>query len=230
MFRAFGSVDRGGLKSTPIWRYQRIVPVQASAPVLSFDNGDTAIAAGGFGMGKVVVCAIHATDPQDVDSPNAITLWPSFPPLIRGIVQYCASGREPAARTVGQSLSGYCPAAVSVVRLLDPFGSSTEIWTEHDGWSSSWKVPSTDNVGIYRLQTRDGAELSRIAVNVHSHESDLEQQELAPLVAHLGVNHGPGGAASQDGAHRSWSRWLLGALALLMVAEPLHAIAASRSS
>ncbi len=187
----FRGHERAGLLTTPIWRYVKIVSLDARTvrTALGFTTGDPAVLEAAVGRGKVILVA---TDTSSVDrgttpaTPwSALATWPSFPPLVQQMLDSVLRGRSALHNTlVGQALRGSVPPdrADATVTMTDPVGRTRRLAADPAGQDGGWTFTDTLRSGVYAV-VPSGApgEVQRYAVNVDTRESRLERVDATML-------------------------------------------------
>ena len=152
--------------------------------------------------------------------------WPSFVPLMQQLVQ--ATLVDSAANfnlKVAQPISGVLRSegTSNLVKILRPEGGQAEVQAAESDENGlrNWSFTSTQRHGVYQAIV-DGSTPRPYAVNIQPTQSDLRS---------LAVNQLPKSAekapsqiaansdASAVNASNGLVRWLLGSLAVMLVAE-----------
>jgi hypothetical protein len=227
-FRGF---TRSGLLTTPIWKYIRLKPLEGSATALAFDNRDPAIVEGRVGRGRSILVATAAS-PDSLDRTvtpptpwTALSSWPSFPPLVHEMLRVTLA-TEVAERNVmvGDELAGTISASLGdePVVLSGSGGMGEKMSMTPDGSTGNWSFGATSRSGIYTV--RRGSEEQKYAVNLNPRESDLNRfdPELLPSQLHRDTQSLLDQTAVPASAGLATQfRWLLVAVIVLLVIEPL---------
>jgi hypothetical protein len=227
---AFQGFPKAGLLSTPVWKHVRLAPRAGSTVALGFLNGDPAVVEGHVGRGTCFLVATAASSDsldRSVDPPRpwtALPLWPSFPPLMQEMVQLTVAGRAANRNiAVGDELRGSVPGVSSEAHLtLSGPGRFVERLPIHiQEGQARWSSPQLQTAGVYQAEF-SGA-VQHFAVNLDCTESNLTRLDagLLPEQLHVQPAAPPDEATGRDGAtSRSYFRWCLAAVLLLLVAEP----------
>ena len=211
---------RPALHAPRFLRYSRLEPGARAEVVARFDDGAAAIVDRREGAGRVVMVAVPL-DARAGDFP----LLPAYLPFVRRLVVYTA-GRDAAALSRATGEQWLLPGALREPVVSTPGGSIVRPARDARGAT----VPLRE-AGVYALH--DGAvrgvPLRLLAVNPPAGESDLTP--ITPRDLLLGTRQDttslavPAAAPAPDAAERRQSLWrlLIGALAVLLVAEMLVA-------
>lgn len=231
---AFRGHESAGLLTVPTWRYFKLrVDSPSAITALAFQNGDPAIVSEGIGRGRSILVAT-ALSPSSVEvSPDgtvpwsALPSWPSFPPLVHGLVHEAISGRnESQTVEVLSPLIFTTPdsSATSATVTL-PDGTSRQMTCTADAAGSRCVFGPTLSRGIYRVQSGSQTSPRMFAVNLDTRESDLTRLDPTRLPREFQPQDIEDAAASRTtGDSRSpLFRILLGAVAVLMIAESVFA-------
>ena len=155
--------------------------------------------------------------------------WPSFLPIIRGLVQYVSASATSVDRIVaGLEIAGRLPLETPTadsLRVEQPNGNDATVSVSPDG---EWAYRGANKIGVYRLLPSDisssdaSAEpLVAIAVNADPTESHLRRVALDRLPDSLvlrNVADSADASATTLSAPASLHRWLLqAALALVLI-------------
>jgi len=225
-FRGF---PQSGLLTTPIWKYIRLAPVEGAKTALAFANGDPAIVEKQVGRGRCFLVATAAS-PDSIDRSQepptpwtALPTWPSFPPLLHEMLRLALAGQsEDRNLLVGDELAGVFPITSpdATVALTGPAGLSERLPIRIDAGEGRWTFTPANVSGVY--EARIGTEVRHYAVNVNPLESDLARLDTELLPSQF--RREPAVATVEPAARStgmaSYFRWLLGAMLVLLVAEP----------
>ena len=182
MLAPFREHEQGGLLTTPIFEYARLlVPGNSTAKVaLAFDTGDPAIVEDTIGRGQSIVVA---TTPHT--SWNTMPMWPSYLPIVQELLKLAVRGQQAEHNVlVGQSLgdSTRSGAHVASVQVRNPIGETSSVRPVLDGDYSTWSYHDTSTSGTYTASfSAPGAGHELFAVNVDTAESDLTKIDSAEL-------------------------------------------------
>lgn len=222
----FRGRERAGLLTTSVSRYHQLEltdnSLERNAQVaLALKGGDPLIITSQFGQGRTAVVATAASlksiDPETGEVWTAMPAWPSFLPLVRGMVRSVVTdASESSACLIGESFSkplGNSRLKVSNQLLVTrPDESNETIAINAD---QAWSYGRTNMLGIYEVDNSWS-----VAVNLDPSESDLTRVALDSLSPQLTVR--PATTATQRvveafggnaGIHRTL---LLLALALVL--------------
>ena len=227
--------NRGGLETTPIWKYFQLnVAVDSPARIaLWMDSGDPAIVEHDIGRGRVFLIATAASS-ESVDRttnpPTEWTVfssWPSFPALVHEILATAVSGRfENRNVQVGQPLgSSVNSTAVGIPLMIHPPNEPEQrVRLELDGEVSSWTFGNTESSGIYRVEIGEPVDATQLfSANIDARESNLARisgDDLPPTwqrELETATHEASTAAISGQGWHLY--KYLLGAVVLLLLAE-----------
>jgi hypothetical protein len=226
-FRGF---PKSGLITTPTWEYVRLAPLEGTKTAIAFSSGDPAIVETQVGRGRCILVATAAS-PDSVDrsheSPTAWTAlptWPSFPPLLHEMLRWAMAGRTVDRNvTVGDDLSGLIGQQMpdTVVSLKGPAGVEERLPIRDDAGERRWTLNHSSLSGIYKAQI--GAMTQLYAVNVDSSEGRLTRLDRESLPSQF--RHESGGRMQDSSplpshAAKSYFRWLLALVLILLVTEP----------
>jgi hypothetical protein len=206
-----------GIGRARIRRHTVLEPVNNSEVLLRFDDATPALVTGTMGEGRVAVVGIPL-DGRRGDFP----LQPGFLPFVRGVVGWAAgAGSQPTSIESGQAWLAPASIRSPVVRtpsgdVVRPQGEGRSVTLRETG------VHEVHDGGVSGLPS------ASLAVNLASGESNLQPGSADELL--LGVTDIPlaEGARSIDEAFASEARqsgwrWILLALALLLMVEVLVA-------
>ena len=231
----FRGHERSGLLTVPTWRYFLLKPYARPAEVaLTFDNQHPAIVAETFGRGRSILIAT-ALSPSSTEQTaegrvpwTALPTWPSFPPLMDGLIRSATAGRDSPRNTfVGSPLQiTSTETTSSSAQITTPDGSIRQIGlSAHDGLSRG-TFSDTLAAGIYsaEIASAGGPSFSshqRFAVNLDPRESDLSRIPAAmlPLSLQADVELESGDPVVPSFHGVTLFRYLLGAVAVLLVLE-----------
>ncbi len=235
----FRDQQRAGLLTTPVSRYYQLILPEKEARfenmpqiALALSSGDPLLVThevetGGAGGGRIAVMAtagsLASIDPATGEPWTAMPAWPSFLPIVRGLVQYVsASGSAGSQVVAGQPLNGWLPsrnALPDTIRVERPDDREEIASVSSEG---EWLYTGTNKIGVYHFVFPDASEpLLAIAVNGDPKESSLRRVATDRLPESLIIRSaGNARASSEDSlaAPASLHRWLLqAALALVLI-------------
>jgi hypothetical protein len=229
----FRAQERGGLLSTPVARYFRLIvsPQRSDVEVaLATGSGDPLIVTAPVGRGRsVLVATAGSLASVDVASGQPWTLWPTWPsflPIVRELVAYAAGGeRGQWQQTVGRPLTGSAADATAgdVIEVTRPDGRTDPIGLVRtaDGWQ--WLYDDTDVSGVYTARYGSTDAPTQFAVNVDPAESDLAKVDPARLPSELLLHHESQDVAAASGrsmmSHAAWHLDMLWATLALVLLE-----------
>lgn len=236
--RPFEGQERSGLLNIPVMRHLpiKVPPGNQASVAMTLENGDPLLVTGQLGRGRVAVITTAATldsvDPATGQPWTALPAWPSFLPIVRGLVAYLANDQGQQSYLVGDLVEGYLSSELSnSVAILHPDG--TEIAQIAPEESGAWRFESAKAAGVYLYgpagETAEGA----VAVNVDTRESDPATvdrgqlpEELQVLTSAEEFGTGSGETAASTPIHR----WLLYGALMLALVEPAMACLFGRGS
>lgn len=197
--KPFANFPDAGLLTTPVFRYWKITPRQASdlRIDLGFTSGDPWLVRRPLGNGWTAALLSApesgaASGASSDEAWNAIATWPSFVPIMQKSVETIVGGSEQTMNlSVGQPLRGglaqrSTPVALSVRR---PDGTVSR-WTVTPGAAGDpygWTYGSTDRAGVYQVsigsgEKDDAASGQRpYAVNIVTTQSDMQSVPVVSL-------------------------------------------------
>lgn len=231
----FASFPDAGLLTTPVFVYWKTRINEAMKKdiqvELGLQNGDALIVRHPVANGSVASwLSAPQTGNAGANAWNAVAAWPSFVPLIQGLVKTSLnSAADPHNLAVGQMLTGKCrPIGKSSVQLsvISPVGQE-EIMTLSEMDSAgdfAWSYSATMHHGIYSASA-DGMLPQTFAVNIDPKQSSLSSIPLNSLpksVDHsLASAVGSGVSTESTSSQRQTAitRWLLITLAIALVFE-----------
>ncbi|HTN75778.1 MAG TPA: VWA domain-containing protein [Pirellulaceae bacterium] len=235
----FEKHTRAGLLTTPVWKYMKLTPYDAtkSRVALAFDTGDPAIITEPIGRGRVVLVATAASiQSQDrTTTPptpwTALSTWPSFPPLVQETLAYAIAGQRAQRNLlVSDDLSGVLPGATSqqAVQLIAPGGHSERLQLKFAGDDAVWDYGDTHFSGVYEATLGPPRATSQLfAVNVNTRESDLARVDPETLPSQLSRDlpseSSPVAALAGGGHPAELFRYFLSAVLVLLVVETVLA-------
>lgn len=228
----FRGHERSGLLTVPTWRYFRLRPYASKSVqvALAFDNGDPAIVVESIGRGRsiLVATALSPTSwyrtPEGVFPWTLLPTWPSFPPLVHGLVREATAGRETSRNImVSAPLEIICdepPATSAQVTLPD--GATERVSFSVADNTTQATFAATNQRGIYGVDfPASEATRQRFAANLDPRESNLapsQPESLPPeLRSHASVESSA--AVRPDRSGLPLFRHLLGAVAVLLLTE-----------
>lgn len=236
--RPFQGQERSGLLNIPVMRHMPIeLPKSSSATVaLALENGDPLLVTGEISRGRVAVLTTAATlasvDPATGQPWTVLPAWPSFLPIVRGLVTYLANDSGAQSLLVGQPIDGrVANGSAAQIAIDGPTGG--EVGRVAPDEAGAWSFASTKLAGVYRYGPAGDLPDSAVAVNIDPAESDPTTVAVDLLPESLTVRRAVGDAASESAAAAAPTpihRWLLyGALALALM-EPAVACLFGRGS
>ncbi|HWE37040.1 MAG TPA: BatA domain-containing protein [Isosphaeraceae bacterium] len=195
------------------------VGLKQDRPLLCFDDGTPAMAAGAVGSGTVLVVAT-GPDLRGSDWP----LHPTFPAFVQAtlplLLRDPARGRNLA---VGAPIDWSAPAGP--IALVRPDGRREAIPFQRMNDQAIAHVSETDRAGLYRLEA-PGARATFAVVADRREGEDLEalndaeiDRRLGFRAVHLDGDDDPGAAVGLGRARRDWGLWVLAATVLAFAAE-----------
>ncbi|MBM4090458.1 MAG: VWA domain-containing protein [Planctomycetes bacterium] len=243
----FRGHERAGLLTVPVWRYYRLEPYAPADTEFEtaalFDTDDPAIVEASAGWGRVlmVTTAASSTSLDQSTTPatpwSAMAEWPSFPPLVQGMLSAAVRGRADLRNVlVNQPIQGVLARETSgrPVIVSDPAGQSQQaVEHPHEG-PSGWTYDLTGTAGPYTARSGGDADaVMRFAVNLDTRESRLERFDEALLPSQFRQD-----ASAADGADDQLAtarparffRHVLVIVLLLMICETFLAWLFGRSA
>ncbi|TWT99746.1 hypothetical protein Pla108_06890 [Botrimarina colliarenosi] len=227
--RPFQGQERSGLLNIPVMRHLPIeLPESAAVSVaLALENGDPLLVTGEVGRGRVAVlttaASLDSVDPATGQAWTALPAWPSFLPIVRGMVTYLANDGGVRSLLIGEPIEGrVARGAVGQVAIEDPTGGEAGRVAPDE--SGAWSFRGAKRVGVYRFGPQGEPANGSVAVNPDPGESDPATVATEQLPESLTVRRVLGDVASETvAAPTPLHRWLLyGALALALI-EPAMA-------
>ena len=238
----FASHPDSGLLTTPIFRFWKIQlwdSVSERPQIeLQLQNGLPLIVLNRWGKGRVASLlsapqtgAMHGT----TEPWNAMAAWPSFLPLMQQLVQATLSdSATPFNLTVGQPISGAQRAIgdKTLIQIVRPDGNASELQASEIDESGlrSWSYSATTQRGIYHVGI-EGAAPRPYAVNIIPTQSDLRSvpvEQLPKSAERVSIPIAVDVVNDPAFLSGSLVRWLLGALAVMLVAESCLAFTLGR--
>lgn len=245
----FRGRERAGLLTVPTWRHYRLEPVtpKNTSVALAFTNGEPAIVETQIGRGRciLVATALSASSLDrtgDTVTPwTALPAWPSFPPLVHGLLQTAIRGRG-TERTVevgsplmipGSTSPSSADRAVTVVR---PDQQRERLSSDRRSMNAE-TVPQpnvmidTPLCGVYHVEFAGTPPESReYAANLDPRESDLRRVRRSQLPESLrAVEQSEVASFSFQGdLQEQLFRPLLALVGLLLLAEQWLTVLFSR--
>lgn len=223
-----------GLETTLLTRYRKVeIPEGRGVQrVINFDNGDPAILDMPFGKGHVVLITTALDDTWGV--------WPvqpqtSFVPIVHETARFVSGGWWADRNLlVGQQLTQSVPVLGIDLTMLTPGSDRVPLRAIEQAGSARWSFDKTSLAGIYRMELgADAARQQYFAVNADPRESrprtltqDEIQAELLPGGDFYFQDRWQETRRVDNGSPVSrggLSRWLLGAVFLLLLIEQLMA-------
>lgn len=225
----FAGRERSGLLNTPIARYWHLSLADNANDAqvgLATANGDPLLITSSLGRGRVAVFATAASlgsvDSTTGDPWTIMPAWPSFLPIVRGLLNYTAgAGGEVQSSVVGEVLRGG-GTGLQEVEIERPDGRVASVLPEDRG---AWTYSNADQAGVY-LVRRPGEldALAAIDVNIAAAESDLSRVSASALPSTIRVRRVATRSSAADalpastGIHRLL---LLAALGLVLLETAL---------
>ena len=222
-FAPFRGPNSGNLALATFTRRFNVVSANQSTVWARFDDNVPFLVGGKVGTGRVV-WANTSSDTSWNDWPKHKT----FVPWLHQTVVYL-SGREAADQLragancvagVESDLELGPEAKLTTFRLQGPAEKEVALTADDQGRLTA----NLSQPGIYSLQTANGRELRRLAVNVPTSESDLIawrtgefQQRINRVIEHETTGLGSGLFASSRNQREFWRVLLVAALVLLYV-------------
>jgi hypothetical protein len=177
----FRGHERSGLLSAPIWRYWYLDHDPDGARVaLRLTDGSPALITATVGRGRSVLLATSASPAAaDRSQPwSALPLWPSFPPLMREMVDFAVRGRlDRQNLRVGQLITGSFATGAASARpaIEDPRGATHQLAVNFGINPPRWVFEETYLSGVYEVSEGGQGTVRRFSVNVDPLESDLRR-------------------------------------------------------
>jgi len=229
----FASHPDAGLLTTPIFRFWKIQLAEniTERPQIELQLQDAAplIVLNRWGKGRVasLLSAPQTGAMRGATEPwNAMATWPSFLPIMQQLVQATLSDiATPFNLIVGQPISGSQRATgdKTLIQVVRPDGNESELQASEvdENGLRSWSYAATTKRGIYHTSMEGG--LPRpYAVNISPTQSDLRSVPVEQLPKSTEKASSPIAVnIDNDSTNPSSTlvRWLLGALAIMLVAE-----------
>jgi hypothetical protein len=236
---AFRGHERAGLLTVPTWQYFQLAPWESAntEKVLAFRNGDPAILEAAVGQGRCVLLATSislASRERRATPPvvwSALPTWPSFPPLVHGVVLYAIRGRAPVRNAlVGELLTSRLTRSQgdSVVVVSTPLDRTERVPVRVQGTDRQWTYGPTEVSGVYQADAGSpDPSPEYFSVNVDTRESDVTRTpraELPPQIKEQVIHHSGTRALASD---YDWPLFRIVA-AVLLLALLLETILAYR--
>lgn len=237
--RPFRGQQRAGLLNTPVMRHLPLeVPTRAGGVevALALENGDPLLVTGRVGRGRVAVLTTAATlasiDATTGQPWTALPAWPSFLPIVRGVVRHLA--REEGVggeRLIGDPIEGQAaPDALGDIAIRLPDGADPlRVAPDERG---AWAYRATKRAGVYRYGPTGEPPVGATAINLDPSESDpasLSADRLPESITWRRATGDVGSAGDAASQPTPIHRWLIyGALALALI-EPAMACRFGRS-
>jgi hypothetical protein len=210
-------------RAEPLDRIARVevrqsLTMRQDRPLLRFDDGSPAVAAGAVGLGTVLVIAT-GPDLRGSDWP----LHPTFPAFVQATLPILL--RDPARGrnlSVGESIEW--PAPTGSIALVRPDGRREALSRKNKNDPSIVHVADTDRSGLYRLEA-SGARATFVVVADRREGEDLGAISDAEIDRRLGFRavhltaDGDPGAVGLGRGRRDWGLWVLAATVLAFAAE-----------
>ncbi len=223
----FRGRERAGLLTTSVSRYFQLKLADLDGKrntqvALALKGGDPLIVTSQFGYGQTAVVATASSlDSIDAETGEAWTTmpaWPSFLPIVRGMVQSVVTdSSDSTSCLVGESFGNPRLTVTNQLLVTRP-DASEETLAVISG--QPWTYGRTNEVGIYEVD-----KAWAVAVNLNPSESDFKRVAIDSLASQLSVR--PATSATQRvmeafggnaGIHRTL---LLLALALVLTESVL---------
>ncbi|MGE0760768.1 MAG: BatA domain-containing protein, partial [Pirellulaceae bacterium] len=187
--RPFRGFERAGLLTAPTWRYIRLQP-RAGPEVqvaLRFDTGDAAVIGQRVARGRsmLVATALSPSSREETAEGaipwSALPSWPSFPPLVHGLVRWAVDGRaERSDYRIHQPVVIPAPPDATSVRVTRPDGTSRSLPDLPIPADPRVTFVPTQEIGVYEFSfpgsTAQGSP-RKVAVNGDTRESDPARVE-----------------------------------------------------
>lgn len=229
----FASHPDAGLLTTPIFRFWKIqLPEDAAErPQVELQLQDAApfVLLNRWGKGRVasLLSAPQTGAMRGATEPwNAMATWPSFLPLMQQLVQATLADSATIFNlTVGQPISGSQRATgdKTLVQIVRPDGNEVELQTSDVDANGlrTWNYTATMNRGLYQASVEGGVPRP-YAVNIVPNQSDLQSVPIDKLPKSFEKAASPVAVSVENESDNSSStlvRWLLGSLAVMLIAE-----------
>lgn len=233
--RPFEGQERAGLLNTPVLRRLplELAPGGDAVVALALESGDPLLVTASLGRGRVAVlttaASIEVIDAATSQPWTALPAWPSFLPIVRGLVNYLSPASDATSLSIGAPIEGIVgdPSAAAAVAIGVPDeepGRARTVRVLPDE-TGAWSYRDTRSAGVYRFGPEGGPAAGGVAVNVDPAEGDPAKVSPGRLPEGI-VLRGAGGPSDQSADTASTTpihRWLLyGALVLALV-EPVIA-------
>ena len=231
--RPFKGRETAGLLTTPIARVRKLSldgELQDKTRIaLALEGGMPLLVTSEYGRGRLAVVTtaptLNAIDAATGEPWTAMPAWPSFLPIVHGLVQYVGADK-PSGAVVGEPLSGRIsgrPGSLEELTMIRPDGDEEVIGFDRSG---EWSYARTDKAGVYQLTgIEGGAVLGVAAVNPDPAESALTRVATDNLPNWISVRRASdlgagilGDAVSRASAHRLL---ILAAIVLVLVESAL---------
>ncbi len=238
----FASHPDAGLLTTPIFRFWKIQLAESPSerPQIELQLQDAAplIVLSRWGKGRVasLLSAPQTGAMRGAAEPwNAMATWPSFLPLMQQLVQSTLADNATSFNlTVGQTINGTQLATgdKTLIQIVRPDGKESELEASETDESGlrSWSYSATMRRGIYQIGAAGGVPRP-YAVNISPVQSDLRSVPVEQLPVSVEKASSPVAVKLDNESGNPSSalvRWLLGTLAILLVAESCLAWALGR--
>lgn len=239
----FRGRERAGLLTVPTWRYMAFQPRREAVTALAFGDNSPAVVESRVGRGYCLwvgtALSTSSVDREEaaVTPWSALPAWPSFPPLVHGLLQAAVRGRgEERTVEVGSPLEIALPTTATNSSVLRPDQQREPLTLAEADDQRLHAEYSTSEMGIYRVEW--GANEPPVtpaslvfAANGTPSESDLSRISREELPEPLrddvfDAGNGPRHAAADE--TQSWFRAPLVAVILLLLLEQLSAVAFAR--
>ncbi len=239
----FASHPDAGLLTTPIFRFWRVqlddVETRRPKIELQLQDGRPLVMLKQIGKGRVATllsapqtgsqqsgAASTGAVTSENEPWNAMAAWPSFLPLMQQLVQATLADSTTSYNLlVGEPLSDsqLAQGDSSRVCVMRPDGIEADVQasaTDAEGMRA-WSYPATMRRGVYQVTTEGGSPRP-FSVNIDPNQSDLRAVAVnqLPLSTEKSATQF---AAKLDSStvpdSNSLVRWLLGALAVMLIIE-----------
>jgi hypothetical protein len=185
----FRGRERAGLLTVPIWRSFRLDAPKSATVALGLTSGHPAIVESKVGRGQSVLVAT-ALSPSSIDrssSPvtpwTALAAWPSFPPLVHGLLQIAIRGRE-ENRTVlvGSPMEVSLRAADREIEVVRPDQQRQRLEVDSSSGVKRATFSDASRCGVYqfKIEGEPPHDQSYVA-NLDSQESNLRRISATSL-------------------------------------------------
>lgn len=165
--------ESGRLAAARVFGYRRATPLEKSAVLARYEDGNPALIEASFGSGKVLLFT------STLDSSwNDLPLTPIYLPLVRQMVRYLGERDARAWSVVGQTFTAP-PATDGALPAVDlPSGGRL---TERNQTAASELIVNAREPGFYKLRYSQAADFA--AVDLDGKESDFTKLNIEEFVA-----------------------------------------------